>query len=127
MCIIGHVPEIVFRHAQAGHAHLDAEARAESVCRREDGALVGAGVEPECLERRRRSLRCGRRVERERVREDQGAGSAVGDVVADAERVGDGMSCRRVDGAEAEPTIMRGERQAGTSLASLPSATARVR
>ena len=51
------------------------------------------------------------------MREDQRAGEPVRDVVARAERVGDGVAGCGVHRPEAEAAIERGERQAGAGLA----------
>ena len=61
-------------------------------------------------------FRHGRGVDREDVGEDQRVGDAVGELVAGAERIGDGVAGGGVDRPEADAAVEGGERQAGAGL-----------
>jgi hypothetical protein len=51
------------------------------------------------------------------MRKNHGAGETVGDMMAGAERIGDGMSSRRVHWTKAEAAVKRRQRKTGAGLA----------
>ena len=78
--------------------------------------LAGVGVEAEGAADEGGLFRDRRGVGGEDVREDQRVGDAVGELVAGAERVGDGVAGGGVDRAEADAAVEGGEREAGAGL-----------
>src|SRR3954453_3517084 len=112
--LVGHGGEVVFGHAEPRQPRLQSEIGVPASDARGDVVLVG---EAKRVEDVRSSISYGGGIEGERVREYQRAGQSVGDMVARAERVGDGVAGGGVHGPEAEAAVQRRQREPGAGFA----------